>query len=301
MSTVQAKKDPVRTYFVPINRIGANDIRQMYALYSSFYENTSLDIFLTDLAKKSGVILVSRKEDGRIVGFSTQTFFNLVVDGKRVRGIFSGDTIVEPAYWGNNALANTFYRRLIIERIKQPFVPFYWFLISKGYKTYLLMTNNFYNYYPKVNGNRPGMDERFRRITEAYCDALFPEAFDREKMVLDFGNTYVRLKGDVADITPELAAANKHIGFFDKVNPGWREGHEVPCLAACDYESLFRSSIDVPWKWIKKHILGTHRRPGTELDPKLARSNRAAAKAAAAAQADWLADDEDTLKQGGAS
>ena len=123
MSTVQAKKDPVRTYFVPINRIGANDIRQMYALYSSFYENTSLDIFLTDLAKKSGVILVSRKEDGRIVGFSTQTFFNLVVDGKRVRGIFSGDTIVEPAYWGNNALANTFYRRLIIERIKRPSWP----------------------------------------------------------------------------------------------------------------------------------------------------------------------------------
>ena len=201
MSTT-ARKEKVSTFFRPIQAITVTHIKQMYELYSSFYENTSLDIFLNDLSKKSGVILVSRKEDNRIVGFSTQTFFNLVVDGKRVRGIFSGDTIVEPAYWGNNALANTFYRRLIIERIKQPFVPFYWFLISKGYKTYLLMTNNFYNYYPKVNGNRPGMDERFRRITEAYCEALFPEAFDREKMVLDFGNTYVRLKGDVADITP---------------------------------------------------------------------------------------------------
>lgn len=139
------------------------------------------------------------------------------------------------------------------------------------------MTNNFYNYYPKVGGNRPGMDDRYRRITEAYCDALFPEAFDREKMVLDFGNDYVRLKGDVAGITPELKAANKHIAFFEKVNPGWRQGHEVPCLAACDYESLFRSIVDVPWKWVKKHILGTHNRPGQELDVKPTTSRRESA------------------------
>ena len=299
MSNTQAPKDPVRTYFCPINRIGAKDIQQMYVLYSSFYEQTSLDIFLTDLAKKSGVILVERKADGRIVGFSTQTFFNIVVDGKRVRGIFSGDTIVEPAYWGNNALANTFYRRLIIERFKHPFTPFYWFLISKGYKTYLLLTNNFYKYYPCVEKEDP----RLKRITEAYCEQLFPEYFDRDKMLLDFGDSYVRLKEDIARITPELAAANKHIGFFEKVNPSWERGTEVPCIGSCDYGTFVQSVFDVPWKWIKKHILGTHRRPGTELDPALARNRAAAARKAQAGApaADWLADDEDTLKQGGAS
>ena len=261
MST-SAKKEKVATYFRPIRAITVNDIRQMYDLYASFYENTSLDIFLSDLSKKSGVILVSRKADDRIVGFSTQTFFDLKVDGQRVRGIFSGDTIVDPAYWGNNALANTFYRRLIIERIKHPLIPFYWFLISKGYKTYLLMTNNFYNYYPKLNGNRGERDATYHNITQAYCQALFPNAFDAEKMLLDFGEQYVRLKGDVADITPEMRAANPHIDFFERVNPSWRRGTEVPCLAACDYESLVRSVIDVPWKWIRKHILGTHEAPG---------------------------------------
>ena len=302
MSHTPAPKDPVRTYFCPINRIGAKDIQQMYVLYSSFYEQTSLDIFLTDLAKKSGVILVERKADGRIVGFSTQTFFNIVVDGKRVRGIFSGDTIVEPAYWGNNALANTFYRRLLIERIKHPFTPFYWFLISKGYKTYLLLTNNFYKYYPCVHKEDP----RLKRITQAYCEQLFPEYFDRDKMLLDFGGSYVRLKEDIARITPELAAANKHIGFFEHVNPSWDRGTEVPCIGSCDYGTALRSIVDVPWKWIKKRVLGTHHRPGTELDPALARNRAAAsaripAKAPAAAQANWLDDDEDTLKQGGAS
>ncbi len=278
-----SKKEKVSTFFRPISSVTVTHIKQMYDLYAKYYENTSLDVFLTDLSKKSGVILVTRAVDDQIVGFSTQTFFDLKVDGKRVRGIFSGDTIIEQAYWGNNALANTFYRRLIIERLKRPFVPFYWFLISKGYKTYLLMTNNFYNYYPNVNGK----DERYRRVTEAYCQQLFPEAFDRQKMLLDFGESYVRLKGDVASITPELVAANPHIAFFEKVNPSWRRGTEVPCLAACDYESLLRSIVDVPWKWIKKHILGTHRPEGLEL------AQRHAASSPNNNKQEWLAADAD--------
>lgn len=260
MST-PAKKDKVSTYFRPIEAVTVSNIKQMYDLYASYYDNTSLDIFLSDLSKKSGVILVSRKSDGKIVGFSTQTFFDLTVDGKRVRGIFSGDTIIEPTYWGNNALVTTFYRRVVIERIKRPFTPFYWFLISKGYKTYLLLSNNFYNYYPNVNGK----DEKYRRITEAYCQQLFPEYFDKEKMLLDFGQDYVRLKGDVAEITPEMRAANEHIAFFEKVNPTWRRGTEVPCIGSVDYGSVLRSMVDIPWKWFKKRVLGTHRPAGLDV------------------------------------
>jgi len=258
-------KEKTRTYFRPIDSVSVAHIRQMYALYETYYENTALDIFLSDLSKKSGVILVERASDNQLVGFSTQTFFDLKVDGKRVRGIFSGDTVIDKAYWGNNALANTFYRRLIIERFKRPFTPFYWFLISKGFKTYLLMTNNFYNYYPNVNGK----DDKYKSITKAYCSALFPESFDADKMLLDFGDDYVRLKETIAEITPELKSANKHIAFFDKVNPSWRRGTEVPCLAACDYESLFRSIVDVPMKWVKKHIFGTHRPAGLAIEKSL--------------------------------
>lgn len=284
-----AKKEKVSTFFRPIKSVTVGNIKQMYDIYASYYENTSLDIFLNDLSKKSGVILVTRKSDDKIVGFSTQTFFDIKVDGKRVRGIFSGDTIIEQAYWGNNALANTFYRRLIIERIKRPFTPFYWFLISKGYKTYLLMTNNFYNYYPKVDGNRGDRNERYHNITQAYCEALFPEAFDKEAMLLDFGQEYVRLKGDVADITPELKVANPHIAFFEKVNPTWRRGTEVPCLAACDYESLFRSIVDVPWKWFKKHMLGTHNPAGLDIAKQHAEQQR---------RQEWLEPDAEQASAG---
>lgn len=259
--TTTTRRESVSTFYRPIQGITVTHIKQMYDLYASFYENTALDVFLQDLSKKSGVILVTRKSDEKVVGFSTLTCFDIEVEGRNARGIFSGDTIIEPAYWGNNALAATFHRRVVIERLKKPFTPFYWFLISKGYKTYLLLANNFYNYYPNVNGG----DARYRRVTEAYCNALFPEAFDRERMVLDFGHDYVRLKGDVAEITPELKAANPHIAFFDRINPEWRRGTELPCVGSVDYESVLRSMIDMPLKWVRKHLLKTHRPAGLDI------------------------------------
>lgn len=274
MSSSYLKPDPVRTYFSPIERITAKDIQEMYALYEAFYEKTSLSIFLNDLSKKSGVIVLRSKVSGQIAGFSTQTFFNIVVDGKRVRGIFSGDTIIDPAYWGNNSLVTTFYRRLIIERFKHPFTPFYWFLISKGYKTFLLLTNNFYEYYPRATRE----DARLKRITEAYCQQLFGDYFDPQRMLLDFGHDYVRLKSDVARITPELAQADRDIAFFEKINPTWEVGTEVPCIGVFNYTTLLRSMYDIPAKWIRKRILRTHYRPGTELDPALTKQKQGAAR-----------------------
>lgn len=141
--TTTTRRESVSTFYRPIQGITVTHIKQMYDLYASFYENTALDVFLQDLSKKSGVILVTRKSDEKVVGFSTLTCFDIEVEGRNARGIFSGDTIIEPAYWGNNALAATFHRRVVIERLKKPFTPFYWFLISKGYKTYLLLANNF--------------------------------------------------------------------------------------------------------------------------------------------------------------
>lgn len=254
MSTAHTEK--TRTFYQPISRITVTHIKQMYELYQSYYENTALDIFINDLSKKTGVIIVTRKSDDQLVGFSTQVIMNLTVDGKKVRGIFSGDTIIDKRYWGNNRLSSEFYK-LVVRNIvfRPPWIPLYWFLISKGYKTYLLMTNNSYKFYPRVGGNPGHQDEHYRHITQSYCEQLFPEAFDREKMILNFGNDYVRLKGDVADITPELASQNENIAFFDKVNPGWRQGNELPCLAALDYHSILISLLHRPTKWFKKHIL----------------------------------------------
>jgi len=255
MSTA-ALKEKTRTFYQPIDRVTVTHIKQMYELYQSYYENTALDIFINDLSKKTGVIMVTRDSDDHLVGFSTQVLMKLNVDGKKVRGIFSGDTIIDKRYGGNNDLAKAFYKFCVRNIVfRPPWEPLYWCLISKGYKTYLLMTNNSYKFFPRVGGDPWGNDEFYKHVTQSYCEQLFPESFDKEKMMLDFGQDYVHLKGDVADITPELAASNEHIAFFDQVNPGWRQGNELPCLAALDYHSILLSLWHRPVKWFKRNVL----------------------------------------------
>ena len=51
-------------------------------------------------------------------------------------------------------------------RIKYPFNELYWLLISKGYKTYLLLANNYYVYYPNIKDENQHLSE----VVEHYCE-----------------------------------------------------------------------------------------------------------------------------------
>ena len=58
-------------------------------------------------------------------------------------------------------------------------------LISKGYKTYLLLANNFHYYYPHPENSYPQLEP----IVRHYCEEMFPGCYDAERGVLDFGRT----------------------------------------------------------------------------------------------------------------
>ncbi|HNC03901.1 MAG TPA: hypothetical protein PLY05_11175, partial [Agitococcus sp.] len=82
----------LKAVYCPISKIDVHDIRQMYGIYSQYYERTSWDIFLRDLSKKTGAFLLSCPKEGRIVGFSTILVMDMMVQGEAARGVFSGDT-----------------------------------------------------------------------------------------------------------------------------------------------------------------------------------------------------------------
>lgn len=228
-------KSKIYTRYHPLKHIAVQDVREMFKVFCRYYENTSLEQFISDLNRKSGAFIIRRKIDDAIVGFSTMGIYHMEVDGKKIRGIFSGDTILEKEYWGNRAMNAAFVKRLVWEAIKDPFTPQYWFLISKGYKTFLLLTRNFPDYYPHPEHENPHM----KHIVEAYCDKLFPGKLDRDTMVLDFGEGSNCLKSDV---TPISAAQRTEtdIAFFEQRNPQWERGTELPCVGRADLVTFFQ-------------------------------------------------------------
>lgn len=230
------KPEKLSAKFCSIKKITTLDIFQMYSIYSQYYKATKWKIFLNDLSKKSGAFLIRRKEDKMIVGFSTITSYKLEVNNKSAVGIFSGDTIIDRRYWGTRTLQFAFYRYILTKKLLHPTKTVYWLLISKGFKTYLLLANNFYKFYPHPDNKYQEMSG----IVDNYCQQIFPEYYNADRRILDFGDNYQSLKEGVADIDEAMIKNNKKISFFEERNPDWRKGTELPCVGAIDWSSLMK-------------------------------------------------------------
>jgi len=225
----------LNTRYQKVATLSVPDVLRMHALFEANYAHSPLSKFIDDLNKKDGAFIVRHKKTQEIVGFSTLGIYEFQLGGKKAKGLFSGDTIIDKPYWGTRSLQKAAVTKMVWEAFKSPLTPQYWLLISKGYKTFLILSRNFQDYYPR----RDAHDPQLQSLVTEYCEAMFPGHLDREKMVLDFGDNANCLKDHVAAITPELRA-DPDIAFFEQCNPDWQRGTELPCIAKADALSCLK-------------------------------------------------------------
>lgn len=217
-----------------IDKLCEKDKNQMFILMSEFYDNITKMAFLKDLSEKNHCILLYDEND-EIKGFSTQKLMNFEVGGKAIHGVFSGDTIIHKDHWGSLELYKGFYEKAM--EYGEKYDNFYWFLISKGYKTYKMLPVFFKEFYPNYRVNTPEFEQN---IMHSFGKTKFPCEYDKNCGVVKYNGTRDRLKKGVADIEMKHLA-NKDIAFFVKANPGYINGDDIVCLA-----SLKESNIKKP-------------------------------------------------------
>lgn len=236
----------LKAKYYTVADISTVDVYQMYSIYSRYYKGTKWRIFLHDLSKKSGVFLIRQKKSNMVVGFSTVVTYDLCVKGKKALGVFSGDTIIDREFWGSRVLQTAFYRYMIMQKIKHPMRALYWLLISKGFKTYLLMANNFEKYYPHPESKFVEL----AGVVDHYCHEMFDDYYDADKKILDFGSSYQCLREGVAETNAAMLENNRNIRFFEKCNPEWRRGTELPCVGVVDWSLLCQYVV----RYLKKPV-----------------------------------------------
>ena len=91
------------TRFVPVHELDDAIKSRMVSVYLASYDGSSEALFLRDLTNKDEVLLVYAA--GELVGFTTVRVFEREWQGKCIRVVYSGDTVVERAHWGQQALA----------------------------------------------------------------------------------------------------------------------------------------------------------------------------------------------------
>ena len=199
----------------------------MFALMQQHYVNVQRDVFDADLAEKPWLILVSDPANGDLCGFSTQMLLDADAEGRPIKALFSGDTIIDRKHWGDQALAHAWGRFALSLIDAHPDVELYWFLISKGYKTYRFMPLFFHEFYPRHDTPTPSWA---RTVIDALGHSRYPDDYDAQAGVIRAGPWQYRLREGLADVTPERLR-DGHVRFFHTANPHHQRGDELCCLA----------------------------------------------------------------------
>lgn len=236
-----------------VGRLTDAERQALFTLFAHYYEDVKRERFLADLAEKSHIILLHDADDGSLQGFSTLKVWDTPLDGQRVRIVFTGDTVVDKAYWGQRELQKLFTAFLGRAKLTRPFGPVYWFLMTKGYRTYLTMAKNFFEFYPCHFAATPPFEQR---LIAQLAQEKYPEEFDAESGLIVYQESGGQVRHGVADITADLLD-DPHIRFFYERNPRYAEGTELVCVGKVTWQVLTHSFSKV----IRKALGLPHRQP----------------------------------------
>ena len=197
----------------------------MYALFRQYYEGVSENQFESDLAAKDTLVIL-RDDAGVLRGFSSLAVSSHVCGGAAARVAFSGDTIIERAFWGSPAFSFSWIRHIAAVAAEAPGVPLYWLLIVKGHRTYRYLPAFARVFVPDWRGrDDPGL----AALRDDLAANRFGAAYDREAGI-------VRCAQPAGRLAPEWAAVSAReaqrldVRFFLRRNPGYALGDELVCL-----------------------------------------------------------------------
>lgn len=218
--------------------LGAATRDAAYALFRAAYEGTERARFERDLDEKQMVILLRDADDGSLRGFSTVLLLDIDGPDGPATVYFSGDTVIDPAYWGQKQLQLAAAKLLFTLKLQRPRRPLYWFLISKGYRTYLILANAFPVSCPRVDGD----DAALRALLHRVATERYGSQYDPATGIIRYDVAHEHVRQGVAPVTPD-ALRNEHVRFFVERNPGHELGDELACLARVRAIDLARAAL----------------------------------------------------------
>jgi hypothetical protein len=207
----------------------------MIGLLEASFAGVVPDKTLRDIAENDLAILLRDPASGRLGGFSLMFRAEGELDGRKVGGLCSDDTIVDRRYWGTTALLRALLAALLGQAEARPGRDWYWFYACKGYRTYRILPTLFTEHWPQPGAPIPeALLPLAELLTAEYGHARFDPA--TRLMRYDNDGVYV-LRPGVGDIDAHRLAA-PHVGFFQSLNPDWQEGVELACLAPVSRANL---------------------------------------------------------------
>ncbi len=223
------------TSIIQTTGLPENDANTMFGLYNRYYGGAERNIFRRDLATKDYVIVL-RDVENIIRGFSTLAVYTERFKDQTVRVLYSGDTIIEQMYWGQNQFSKewlTFAGRI---KAENPELPLFWLLIVKGHRTYRYLSLFSTEYFPRYNC---ATSPEFAELMEHLGTCRFGNAYDAKSGLVRFAQPRSFLNEQLV-VIPEKDSRRPDVKYFLERNPHYGEGDELLCLCELSAEKLTR-------------------------------------------------------------
>jgi hypothetical protein len=216
-----------------VESITADERMAMHALMTAHYEAVPRQRFEDDLLRKDEVVILT-DENEAIRGFTTIAWnpAGMMEEGDI---LYSGDTIIDRACWGTQELVRAFCRRAGVWKRKNPGRRLYWFLISKGHRTYMYLPLFARRFHPHPAHEETELAELAGRVAAV----LFGDAWKPEEGIVRFESSHGHLREELAVERSNNLSAR----FFRDRNPGHALGEELVCITEMAETNLRRVAL----------------------------------------------------------
>jgi hypothetical protein len=220
-----------------INEIVLN---RMFELMNENYNRVTETSFVNDLKKKNWAGIIS-DENEDVQGFTTFAINPANSGTKNYNVLFSGDTIITHEYWGSQVLMKGWCRSVGSIIASDPGKKWFWYLLSKGHRTYMYLPLFFNEYYPAFEPKEN--HDSLKQIANEVSLKIFGKYWKEDEGVVRFDSSQGELKPEWANATFQKRNSN-FITFFLEKNPGFYKGEELVCIAPISPTNLMRSAKD---------------------------------------------------------
>lgn len=209
---------------------------EAFALLNQHFDGVSRDQFEHDLSQKNTILTLRHGASGALVGFSTMLVYETCFDKTPISVVVSGDTIVDPTAWASAALPREWIAAVKRLRLSYPCGPYYWLLITSGFRTYRLLSTFWRTFHPHYQS--PTLPNQ-RRLLDHLAHERFGRAYNPSTGIVRFVRPQT-LRPHLSGI-PAARLEDPHVAYFVQRNPGHLHGDELACLCELTDANLTRA------------------------------------------------------------
>lgn len=208
---------------LPTPRVGTRGWEEIWDLTQSYYDADRP--YVECQLKAHGRIAFFRSPDQSLVGMASLDVYPAIFEGRAIAVIFTSHVLLREQYRGHNLIQRLGLRTFLATRLSYPLRPIYWFFDTFSYKSYLLLSRNMREYWPRHDRATPDWE---RGLMSHLATRTYGNAWQPARGVVTRSG-YKRLRMETAPLGVDSSTA-PDLAFFARANPGHAEGDMLVCL-----------------------------------------------------------------------